>query len=214
MLRELQKEIGFRYIKFHGLLDDDMMVYSEAPDGTVELSFTYIDMVFDFLLSINLKPLMQLSFMPKVLAKNPERTMFYRESIISLPKDMDKWNYLIEKLVLHLQTRYGIKEVESWPFCLWNLPESPLTMFGFENNEEFFQFYKETYFTVKKCNPNIIFGSPSFMYSSLEKGEWVEAFMDFCKENDCIPKFLNFNFYPLTLEENPSLSLQKILSLF
>lgn len=209
MLRELQKEIGFHFIKFHGLLDDDMMVYTEAPDGTVELSFTYIDMAFDFLISINLKPLMQLSFMPKALARNPQHTIFYRESIISLPKDIKKWNYLIEKLVLHLQTRYGIKEVESWFFCLWNEPDSPLTMFGFENNEDFFQFYKETYFTVKKCNPNIIFGSPSFMNSSLEHGEWVKDFMHFCKENDCIPKFLNFHFYPITLGDNPSPSLQK-----
>jgi xylan 1,4-beta-xylosidase len=209
MLRVLQKEIGFNYIKFHGLLDDDMMVYSEALDGTIELSFTYIDMVFDFLLSINLKPLMQLSFMPKALAQNSHRTMFYRESIISLPKNMNKWNYLIEKLVLHLQTRYGTKEVESWPFCLWNEPDSPTTMFGFENKEEFFKFYKETYFTVKKCNPNIIFGSPSFMYSSLEVGEWVKDFMDFCTENGCVPKFFNFHFYPITLEENPSPSLEK-----
>ena len=30
-LAEVQKDVGFRYIRMHGLLHDDMGVYSEAP---------------------------------------------------------------------------------------------------------------------------------------------------------------------------------------
>ena len=71
MLRRVQKEIHFRYVKFHGLLSDGMMVYSEDANGMAHYSFTMIDKVIDFLLSIDLRPLCQLSFMPIALAEDP-----------------------------------------------------------------------------------------------------------------------------------------------
>lgn len=111
MLREMQKDIGFRYIRFHGLFDDEMMFYSENEDGESELCFTYIDLVVDFLLSIKLKPFMELSFMPKQLALDPSRTMFFINSIISLPKSIEKWTYIIEELIKHLISRYGKKKL-------------------------------------------------------------------------------------------------------
>lgn len=202
MLRQLQKDVGFKYIKFHGLLDDDMMVYSENEFGEPELNFTLIDMILDFLLSIDLKPFMQLTFMPRALAKTHDRTQFYIKSIISYPKDMKKWKYLVHHLLLHLESRYGPNEVEKWPFSLWNEPDSLDIMFGLGSVESYFEFYRETYLTVKEINPNIIFGCPSLMTPTIENGEWVTIFLDLCKKHQCNPGFLNFHFYPLDLEDN------------
>ncbi len=197
MLRQIQEEIGFKYIKFNGILDDDMMIYSEAADGSPQLNFTYLDMIMDFLLSIKLRPFIQFSFMPRALAKDRTRTHYYTESVISLPKDMDKWNYLIRELVLHLESRYGSEEVEKWPFSLWNQPDSPKVMFGFESCAEYYNFYENTYRTVKACNPLLIFGAPSVLPTTLTEGNWINDFLLLCKENDCVPEFLNFHFYPI-----------------
>jgi beta-xylosidase/AraC-like DNA-binding protein len=197
MLTELQKEIGFKYIKFHGLLDDDMMVYSELPDGTPQISFIYIDMVVDFLLSINLRPFIQFSFMPKDLSIDNNYVQFYTKSIISLPKSMEKWTFLIRELVLHLLSRYGSDEVERWPFSLWNEPDSPRDMFGLGSCEEYFHFYKHTYNTVKKCNPNISFGAPSVLPYTIQNGSWMDQFLSLCKDEGCTPSFMNFHFYPM-----------------
>ena len=38
-LATVQKEIGFKYIRFHGLLSDDMGVYSEDPNGPPQYNF-------------------------------------------------------------------------------------------------------------------------------------------------------------------------------
>ncbi len=47
----VQKEIGFDYIRGHGLFCKDMAIYQEfiTPDGSVkeEYNFTYLDMVMD-----------------------------------------------------------------------------------------------------------------------------------------------------------------------
>ncbi|MDO5518238.1 MAG: helix-turn-helix domain-containing protein, partial [Clostridium sp.] len=204
MLTEMQKEIGFKYVRFHGLLDDDMMLYSEDEQGNVELCFTYIDLAIDYLLSINLKPFMELSFMPKELAQEPSRTMFYINSVISLPKSMDKWTYLIKNLVSHLILRYGQEEVESWPFFLWNEPDL-INMFGFEDKDEFFNFYKETFKSVKEISPRIAFGSPP-VFSDTMAGlnDWMDSFLEFCSTNCCMPDYLTMHFYPMNLSgRNP-----------
>lgn len=209
MLKEIQNDIGFKYIRFHGLLDDEMMFYSENEDGNPELCFTYIDLVIDFLLSINMKPFMELSFMPKDLALDPSRTMFFIPSVISLPKSMDKWNYAIENLIKHFISRYGLNEVESWPFFLWNEPD--LTkMFGFENRYDFFDFYKETYNTIKKVSSLISFGSsPVFSYTLAGSNDWIDTFMDYCKLNDCLPDFINMHFYPIDLSGQDPTTISK-----
>lgn len=42
-LIEMQQEIGFEYVRFHGIFHDDMAVYSEDKNGNPQLWFGYID---------------------------------------------------------------------------------------------------------------------------------------------------------------------------
>ena len=195
MLIDLQKNVGFRYIKFHGILSDDMMVVSRIGQ---ELRFTYtlVDQVLDFLLSIQLKPLIQLSFMPKELAENPDKTVCYCPFITSQPADMKEWNFLIEDFTRHLIERYGLDEVKQWPFTVWNEPVTSKKMFGFGDDALFFRFYKHTYDTVKSVCQDIQFGSPSMLYiENLGNADWIYRFVGWCQENNCLPDFMNIHYY-------------------
>lgn len=195
LLREVQQSIGYQYIKFHGLLSDDMRVCQLDKDGNIVYSFVMIDKAFDFLLTIGLKPLVQLSFMPELLAKDPLRRVF--NFCVSEPKDLNQWTQLVKALTLHLIERYGIQEVESWPFCVWNEPDTSFElMFAFQNNEDFYTFYLETYKTVKACAPSIQFGSPSTYYIVQNNYEnWLNRFLPWAREHHCMPDFLNVHFY-------------------
>lgn len=199
MLKTAQQEIGFKYLKFHGLFDDDMMVYDETKDGAVDLNFVYIDKIFDFLLSINLKPFIQISFMPSTLAKNPNKTIFYNKLITSEPKDLEKWNYLVTEFTRHVINRYGENEVLTWLFSLWNEPDTPQSMFGFGDDDSsiYHELYLNTYRSVKAVHKALLFGSPSIITPTIEKRIWMEDFSNFCKAHSCIPDFIVFNFYPL-----------------
>ncbi len=46
----MQSEIGFNYIRFHGIFNDDMMIYNISPEGNVEYNWTYVDELLDFFL--------------------------------------------------------------------------------------------------------------------------------------------------------------------
>lgn len=95
MLQDLQSTVGYKYIKFHGILSDDMMVCGRAVDGTLQFRFHMVDSALEYLLSIGLKPIVQLSFMPMALASDPNKTIFYNPFNTSPPKDMAEWNLLI-----------------------------------------------------------------------------------------------------------------------
>jgi len=71
----VQKEIGFRFIRMHGLLHDDMGVYKEALNGKPAYNWQYIDKLYDFLLKVGLKPFVELAFMPRDLASG-NKTIF------------------------------------------------------------------------------------------------------------------------------------------
>jgi beta-xylosidase len=181
-----------------------MMIYNEDRSGNPYLTFTYIDDVMDFLLSIHLKPLIQFSFMPKLLAKEPSRTIFHNASILSEPKDYNKWAYLITGLTRHFIERYGLTEVRTWFFTFWSIPYKPY-IFSFENNQTAYELYQITRACVKKCDENLQFGNPSYTSADFGSNE-LQYFLDFCIQNECYPDFYNIHCYPVQKMEESDLA--------
>lgn len=195
MLIDLQSQIGYKYIKFHGILSDDMMVVSRTS-GKLSFHYTLVDQVIDFLLSIGLRPLIQLSFMPRELAKDPEKTVCYSPFITSPPREMSEWDLLIEDFTRHLLNRYGTDEVILWPFSVWNEPITSKSMFGFGDDSLFFRFYRHTYYAVKKVCPDILIGSPSILYmENLGNDTWLRTFITYARKHNCMPEFINVHYY-------------------
>lgn len=89
-LAYVSKECGFKYIRMHGLLTDDMAVYKEDGKGNPVYSYMYVDALFDFLHSIGMKPFVELGFMPGALASGPQ-TIFWWRGNVTPPKDYEKW---------------------------------------------------------------------------------------------------------------------------
>jgi len=61
-LRRRHDEPGFRHVRFHGLLSDDIGALIDH-DGELLYSFFNVDRIFDFLVSIGMNPLVELCFM-------------------------------------------------------------------------------------------------------------------------------------------------------
>lgn len=191
------REIGFRYVKVHSLLDDDMMVFDRSS-GRHEFNFTLIDRVFDFLLSAGLKPYMQLSFMPSALAADKNKTTFYCKIITSMPDDMKVWEELIYSLVLHLTDRYGRSEVESWPFAVWNEPVTSEQLFGL-GEENYYKLYESSYRAVKRADAAIKVGGPSHFAAYGKDDDFVFRFIARARAIGCPPNFLDVHYYDIDM---------------
>ena len=187
-LRVARRECGFKYIRMHGLLTDDMGVYKEDAHGNPIYNWQYIDRLYDFLLSINVKPFVELSFMPKGLASG-NKTIFWWRGNVTPPKSYDKWADLIRHLVIHFQDRYGQDEVKSWYFEVWNEPDLHNGFFT-GTKEDYFKLYAVTAQAIKSVSPDYRVGGPA-----TAMGQWDQSFIDFCHSNNVPLDFISSHNY-------------------
>ncbi|RVT79728.1 glycoside hydrolase [Flavobacterium sufflavum] len=187
-LTMVKKECDFKYIRMHGLLTDDMAVYREDEKGNPEYNFQYIDALYDFLLSIKMKPFVELGFMPSALASGPE-TIFWWKGNVTPPKDYNKWEDLIRNLTKHFTERYGAEEVKTWYFEVWNEPNlSPGFWTG--TQEEYFKLYEYTTRAIKSVNKAYKVGGPATAGAA-----WVPETIEFCTKNNVPLDFISTHTY-------------------
>ena len=187
-LAYVKKECDFKYIRMHGLLTDDMGVYKEDRDGNPQYNFQYIDKLYDFILSIDMKPFVELGFMPNALASGPE-TIFWWKGNVTPPKDYQKWQELIRQLALHFTERYGTDEVKTWYFEVWNEPN--LTPgFWTGTMEDYFKLYKHAALGVKSVNKAYRVGGPATAGAA-----WEVELINYCKKNDLPVDFISTHAY-------------------
>jgi xylan 1,4-beta-xylosidase len=157
-LAEIKRDAGFRYIRMHGLLTDDMGVYRVDAQGNEQYNFQYIDALYDYLLSIKVKPFVELGFMPAAMASG-DKTIFYWRGNVTPPRSYDKWEKLIRVLTEHFTARYGADEVSSWYFEVWNEPN--LDGFWAGTQADYFKLYDHAARAIKSVNPRYQVGGPA-----------------------------------------------------
>ena len=186
-LRRCREELGVRHVRFHGLLDDDMGTLIDHAGELID-SFFNADQILDFLVSIGMRPFMELSLMPEALASGPE-TVFHYKGNITPPNDSDAWGGLIERLVGHWVERYGAEEVREWFFEVWNEPN--LDHFWTGTQEEYFDLYRHTANAIKRVDPELKVGGPA-----TAANEWVEDLVAFCEAETLPLDFVSTHHYP------------------
>jgi xylan 1,4-beta-xylosidase len=199
-LKKVQDDIHFSYIRGHGLFCDDMGVYhtyNQDGEEKIEFNFRYIDMVFDDYLSLGIKPFVELGFMPKKLASG-EQTVFYWKGNVTPPSDYDKWAALVTAAINHWITRYGLDEVSSWFFEVWNEPNLTVFLFVADMNE-YFKLYDVTSNAVKKCNSRLRVGGPSIC--GVDDERWLKCFLEHCSKNSTPLDFVTRHAYATEMPE-------------
>ncbi|MGK5740452.1 GH39 family glycosyl hydrolase [Micromonospora sp. URMC 103] len=199
-LRRVRDEIGVETVRAHSILHDDLGVYREV-DGAPVIDFSGVDRVYDLLLSTGLRPVVEIGFMPRDLASDPERTVFQYRGVISPPKDWDRWADLVRALVAHLLDRYG-EEVLTWDFEVWN--EANLEVFWSGTRDEWMRLYDVTARAVKDVDARIPVGGPS----SAAAG-WVDALLAHARRSGAPIDFVSTHTYG-----SPPLDLRPTLARF
>ena len=188
-IRAAHRDCGFRYLRFHGLLDDDMSVVLTDPfTQQIYYSFYNIDSIFDFLLDTGMKPFVELGFMPQALASGTQTCFNYRGNVTP-PKDYDQWSDLIRALTGHLLERYGQEEVRQWFFEVWNEPN--LRFFFDGTQEEYFRLYEVTARAIKSVDSRLRVGGPATSVNA-----WIPEFRAYCENGDVPLDFITTHHYP------------------
>jgi xylan 1,4-beta-xylosidase len=186
-LRRCHTELGFQYVRFHALLSDDMGTLI-CEEGKLIYSFFNADQIIDFLLSIGMRPFVELSFMPTTLSSG-NTTVFRYQANVTPPRDYEQWGTLIKKLIAHWVDRYGAAETRNWFFEVWNEPN--LQAFWTGSQEEYFTLYRHAVTAVKSVDGLLKVGGPA-----TADNKWISEFLGFCKNNSLSVDFVSTHHYP------------------
>ncbi|MDE2182728.1 MAG: cellulase family glycosylhydrolase [Alphaproteobacteria bacterium] len=196
-LRLVHDEIGFKYIRFHGIFADDTAPYREV-DGKPVYDFSKVEAVYDAVLKAGMKPMIEVSFMPRDLASS-DKTIFYWKAIGSPPKDWGKWSDFITAFTRDLENRFGKDEVESWRFEVWNEPNLDGFWTG-GDQPSYFKLYDTTARAIKGVDPALKVGGPSTAGAA-----WVPDFLAYARSNGVPVDFVTTHSYGVQgglLDEN------------
>ena len=186
-------ELGATRVRAHAIFHDDLGVYRFG-----EHDFTTVDAVYDRVLELGLRPVVELSFMPRELAEDPEATVFEYGAGISVPHDWEAWGALCGALAAHLVERYGIDEVAQWGFEVWN--EANLEVFWTGTRDEYFRLYDLAVEAVKAVDERLLVGGPATAAAG-----WIPDFLDHVVGTGAPLDFLTTHTYgnlPLDIRES------------
>jgi len=183
----VRRECGFDYVRFHGLFQDELGVYTENALGKPVYNFQYIDAVYDAILKTGMRPFVEFGFMPQKLASG-EKSIFWWKGNITPPRDYAKWEELVRALVRHWTARYGREEVGRWYFEVWNEPNLK-DLFWSGDQAEYFKLYDSTVRAVKSVSPDYRVGGPAtagraWIPEMIEHASKTQVPLDFITTHD------------------------------
>ncbi|HEY5380946.1 MAG TPA: glycosyl hydrolase family 39 [Acidobacteriaceae bacterium] len=189
-LRAVKAITDFQYVRFHAILHDELGVYNEDQHGNPVYNFDEVDHVYDGLLANGVRPVVEISFMPKKLAFNPDDLHpFWYKPNVSPPKSMERWDGLMKAMAQHLVDRYGIDEVSKWYFEVWNEPNIDFWG-GIPRKESYFNLYAHTARDLKSVSPRLRVGGPATAAAA-----WIPDFLQFAAENHVPVDFVSTHGY-------------------
>jgi xylan 1,4-beta-xylosidase len=174
--RLARQEIGFEGIRFHGIFHDLVGVVggsTDPADGGAALNFQNVIKIYEFFVAQNVKPFVELGFMPARLASG-DQTIFHYRANVTPPRDWAEWNRLVRRFVARLVSHFGIQEVMTWHFEVWNEPDL-LGAFWTGTCEDYFRLYAESARAVKSVDERLRVGGPA-----TSKTLWVPELLAFC----------------------------------
>ncbi|TXG39851.1 glycoside hydrolase [Seonamhaeicola maritimus] len=230
-LEVVQENCGFEYVRFHGLFHDDMFPVFEGRNGKIIYNWQYIDDVFDRMLDLKVKPFVELGFFPKLLAAENSKTVFkwWKANVTPKEESFTMFHDLVKAFTQHCVDRYGIDEVLTWYFEVWNEPNL-YPHFWDGTKSQYFELYKQSAIAVKSIDKRLRVGGPStsnFVPDTRFDGEltnnevseavfnsddinglewhgvWIEDFLKFCNKENLPVDFVTTHPYPTDYAFNP-----------
>lgn len=191
-VRYLKEKLGFESIRIWKLISEEMMIRLEEQN--TKYSFTLLDQVFDYLISLKLRPHIELGFKDDMFFGKIERSMLemnQKNPILLLEKNKS----LLSELIRHWTRRYGTQEVEKWHIELEKnaviQQDIPL--------EQYFDVFDTVAGIFKNYAPDIQIGGAGFSLNIY--GEKFPGVLAAWKKRKYQPDFISLYSYPYIRNE-------------
>ena len=221
-LKKGHDEAGFRYARFHGILNRDIGVYPETAPAlateTPAYNWERFDQVYDAVIAAGMRPIVEISFTPPALASNPtqiQAQLWYGGVSPNISKPTkpptadaaamptwDHWQKFMADIVTHLEQKYGADEVRNnWYFEVWN---EATWMYG-GGAAGYNELYYNTVLGLLKGDPQIKVGGPADSGGNSENA--IPSLIDFVKAHSEVKlDFITYHRYGQDSQPNKTIA--------
>jgi xylan 1,4-beta-xylosidase len=164
-------------------------VYSEDASGKPVYDWTILDGIFDAWVGAHVRPFVELGFMPQALSSHPDPYHIpwpakpgETEGWSYPPRDYGKWRDLVHAVAAHMVARYGMAEVATWYWEVWNEPD---IFYWHGTEEQYNRLYDFAVAGVKTAIPEARVGGPATTGPSPggKSAAFLAAFLRHCAED-------------------------------
>jgi len=184
----LQREIGYRYCRTFGFLQDEMAIAARRKDGSLAFRWAQVDKALDALQRLRLRPFISLFPMPVALASGT-KTVFDLKLNVTPPRDYAEWGQLVGAFARHCVDRYGLDEIAQWYFEAWNEPNGPDFWAG--SQKDYWKLYDVSAKALKAVSPRLRVGGPVSAQAS-----WIAELIAHCSTEGAPLDFISTHSYP------------------
>ena len=185
-LEILQRDIGYRYCRFHGMFNDDMAVVARRKDGSLAFRWAQVDKVLDALQRLGLRPRVELSSMPVALASGTTTIDDWQWNVTP-PRDYAEWGQLVGAFARHCLDRYGLDEIAQWYYEVWNEPN---INYWTGSQQDYWKLYDTSAAALKAVSPRLRVGGPVSA-----RAEWVAEMIAHCSTKGVPLDFISTHIY-------------------
>jgi xylan 1,4-beta-xylosidase len=180
------REAGFRRVRGHGVLNDDMGIYR----GPGAYDWSRLDRYLTAISEAGMRPIMEMDFMPTALAQQGSSRDIY--------KNATDYKNLIAAVVRHCVDRFGVADVSQWYWEIWNEPD----YVGFWHGDratrhsgtpmtDYYRLYDDAVAAITSVIPDALVGGPA----ATNPGP-IGGFLQHCKDAGTRVTFASSHHYP------------------
>nr|WP_319472811.1 hypothetical protein [uncultured Sphaerochaeta sp.] len=152
-------------------------VVSRDESGALRYNWETVDQAYDVIVGSNMKLIVEACYIPSALRSHPSAPSYDLA-------DYNEWHDFIFEFVTHLISRYGLEEVRTWYFEVWNEPDNVKEWV--EKPAYFLALYDYFVAAVKGVDEKLKVGGPAVKqhFGSFGAGAITifKAFMDHCSK--------------------------------
>ncbi len=190
-------ELKFDYCRFHNIFGDEMNCIN-SHNNVMEFNFVNAIKIFDFLLSHNIKPFVELGFFPSQICNQVEGPFTGYKINVGGEINCELWCELLAEFGRVLINRYGTSEISKWRFEVFNEPD--LEAFWANPVADYIEVYKLTYNSLKQVNRSFKIGGFGVSNFSVTNKTVFELNKALFNEEIAID-FLSIHSYPFEVFE-------------
>ncbi|MGM0882960.1 MAG: GH39 family glycosyl hydrolase [Bacillota bacterium] len=174
MLDRMQQKDSCQFLRNHYTLNSRVIhgrqvggeVYTEDEFGNPQYDFSKINQIYKEFVSRGLKPIVEYDYLPPALSYQLDEHAAKRIEGMSAsdlgPKDWGKWADLLKAFTQNLVDTFGLKEVRTWYFEVWNEPDH----WPKEDLSTFFRMYDTFVDAVTSVDDQLRVGGPATFSTS------------------------------------------------